>query len=113
MMPVQAPSSSSETSVDSEFDDAVRDFQSEIGDHELFDFNALHTVHDLNNEIQKTQEEQGRKRQLRNMQMMARLLDRLDQYSGVVETFVQVKPAVLALIWVCSSVLNIFPQTYA
>ena len=112
-MPVQAPSSSSATSVDSEFDVAVRDFHGEFGDQELFDFNALHTVDDLNNEIQKTQEEQGRKRQLRNMQMIARLLDCLDQYSGVVETFVQVKPAVLALIWVCSPVLNISPQTYA
>ena len=111
-MLVQASSSSSATSVKSDFDVAVSDFQGEVADQELLDFNALHTVDDLYNEIQKTQEEQGRNRQLRNMKQMKPLLDCLEQYSSVLDTFVQVKPSVLALIWVSSPVLNVFSQTY-
>ena len=112
-MLVHAPSSSSVTSVKSDFDVAVSDFQGEVGDQELFDFNALYTVDDLYNEIQKTQEEQGRNRQLRNMNKMKPLLDCLEQYSSVLDTFVQVKPSVLALIWVGSLVLSLFLQSYS
>ena len=95
----------------SDFDVAVSDFQGEV-DQKLFDFNALYTVDDLYNEIQKTQEDQGRNRELRNMNKMKPLLDCLEQYSSVLDTFVQVKPSVLALIWVGSPVLNIFPRNY-
>ncbi len=111
-MLVQAPSSSSATSVKSDFDVAVSDFQSEVADQKLFDFDVLYTVDDLYNEIKKTQEEQGRNRQLRNMKKMEPLIDRLEQYSSVLNTFVQVKPSVLALIWVSSPVLKLFPQRY-
>lgn len=112
MMLVQAPSSSSATSVNSDFDDAVRDFQGEFRDQELFDFTALHTGDDLYSEIQKTQEEQGRNKQLRNMKKIQPLLDCLEQYSSVLEVFVQVKPSVLALIWVGTPVVTIFHETY-
>ena len=112
MMPIQAPSSSSATLVNSDFDDAVRDFQGEFRDQELFDFNVLHSCDDLYSEIQKTQEEQGRSKQLRNMRKIQPLLDCLEHYSSVLKIFVQVKPSVLALIWVGSPVMNIFHQTY-
>ena len=112
MMLIQAPSSSSATLVNSDFDDAVRDFQGEFRDQELFDFNVLHSCDDLYSEIQKTQEEQGRSKQLRNMKKIQPLLDCLEHYSSVLEIFVQVKPSVLALIWVGSPVMNIFHQTY-
>ena len=111
-MPVQTPSSSSATPANSDFDDAVRDFQGEFRDQELFDFNALHTADDLYSEIQKTQEEQGRNKQLRNMKKIQPLLDCLEHYSSVLETFVQVKPSVLALIWVSSPVISVFHQPY-
>lgn len=110
-MLVPAPLSSSATSVNSDFDVAVSDFQGEVADQELFDFNALYTVDDLYNEIQKTQEEQGRSRQLRNMKKMEPLLDCLEQYSSVLNTFVQVKPSVLALIWVGSPVFILFSRS--
>ena len=111
-MQVQTPSSGSATPLNSDFDDAVRDFQNEFRDQELFDFNALHTADDLYSEIQKIQEEQGRNKQLRNMKKIQPLLDCLEHYSIVLETFVQVKPAVLALIWVSSPVISIFHQSY-
>ena len=111
-MLAQAPSSSSATSVKSDFEVAVSDFQGEVANQELFDFNALYTVDDLYDEIQKTQEEQGRSRQLRNMKKMEPLLDCLEQYSSVLTTFVQVKPSVLALIWVGSPVHKLFSQGY-
>lgn len=111
-MPAQTPSSSSATPVNSDFDNAVRDFQGEFRDQELFDFNSLHTADDLYGEIQKTQEEQGRNKQLRNMKKIQPLLDCLEHYSSVLETLVQVKPSVLALIWVSSPVISISNQPY-
>ena len=96
-----AHASISTASTTSSFDAAVRDFQNEFADQEAFDFSAFQTIDEVYNEINKTQEEQGRRGQLRNMKKLAPFLDCLAQYSGVLDTFVQVKPDVLALIWVC------------
>ncbi len=100
-MLVHTASPSEDTSAKSIFDKAVSDFQDEVDDQELFDIDAIQTADDLYKEIEKTQEEQGRNRQLRNMKQMAPLIECLEHYSSVLDTFVQVKPAVLALIWVC------------
>ena len=96
-----AHASISSASTISSFGAAVRDFQNEFADQEAFDFGAFQTIDDVYDEINKTQEEQGQRGQLRNMKKLAPFLDCLAQYSGVLDTFVQVKPGVLALIWVC------------
>lgn len=82
------------------FDAAVKDFQDELPDRDEFDFLAIKTIDDVYEEIERTQEEQGQKGQLRNMKGIAPFLACLEQYSGILDTFVQVKPNVLALIWV-------------
>ena len=82
------------------FDAAVKDFQDELSDKEEFIFQGIETIHDVYREIERTQEEQGRTRQLRNMKKIAPFLTCLEEYSGVLETFVQAKASVLALIWV-------------
>ena len=82
------------------FDAAVKDFQDELPDRNGFDFRGLDTVDDVWYEIRKTQEEQGQKGKLRNLERIKPFLVCLEQYYGVLDTFVQVKPNVLALIWV-------------
>ena len=82
------------------FDAAVEDFQNDLPDRDEFDFLAIETIDDVYKEIDRTQEEQGRKGQLRNMKKIAPFLACLEQYSQVLDTLIQVKPSVLALIWV-------------
>lgn len=82
------------------FDAAVKDFQDELPDSDEFDSLAIKTIDDVYKEINRIQEEQGRKGELRNMNRIAPFLVCLEQYSNVLDTFVQVKPSVLALIWV-------------
>ena len=82
------------------FDTAVKDFQDELPDKKEFNFQGIETIDDVYREIERTQEEQGQTRQLRNMKKIAPFLTCLEEYSGVLETFVQAKASVLALIWV-------------
>ena len=82
------------------FDAAVKDFQDELPDKEEFNFQGIETIDDVYREIERTQEEQGQTRQLRNMKKIAPFLACLEQYSGVLDTLVQAKASVLALIWV-------------
>lgn len=82
------------------FDAAVKDFQDELPDRDEFDFRGIETIDDVYKEIDRTQDEQGRKGTLRNMKRIEPFLACLEQYSGVLDTFVQVKANVLALIWV-------------
>ena len=82
------------------FDTAVKDFQDELPDREEFNFQGVETIDDVYREIERTQEEQGRTLQLRGMKKIAPLLTCLEEYSGVLDTFVQAKASVLALIWV-------------
>jgi len=60
-------------------------------------FASIKEVYDVTDQIQK---ERSRSRTLRNLRRIEPYLDCLQHYSKVVETFVQVKPDVLALIWV-------------
>ena len=82
------------------FDTAVKDFLDELPDREEFNFKGVETIDDLYREIERTQEEHGRTRQLRNMKKIAPFLACLEEYSGVLDTLVQAKASVLALIWV-------------
>ncbi len=87
-------------SAKSVFDAAVKDFQEELQDRDAFDFRGIETIDDVYKEIDRTQDEQGRKGKLRNMKKIEPFLACLEAYSAVLDTFVQVKANVLALIWV-------------
>lgn len=82
------------------FDTAVKDFQDELADRDEVDFRGIETIDDVYKEIGIIQEEQGRKGKLRFMKRIEPFLACLEQYSDVLDTFVQVKANVLALIWV-------------
>jgi hypothetical protein len=94
------------------FQSAATDFLESLADKESFDFSGFQTVDDVIKEIQKTQDEQGRTRGLRNMKKIQPFLDGIQQYANVLNTFVQVKPDVLALIWVTSPLINTHIKYY-
>ncbi len=95
-----AETPSTAASAQSIFDSAVKDFQDELVDRKEFDFRGIETIDDVYKDINITQEEQGRKGMLRNMKRIEPFLACLEQYSAVLDTFVQVKANILALIWV-------------
>ena len=94
-------------SAPSVFDTAVKDFQDELADRDELNFRGIENIDDVYREIHITQEEQGRDGKLRNMKRMEPFLTCLQQYSDVLDTFVQAKASVLALIWVGENRLSL------
>ncbi|KAF8541863.1 hypothetical protein BDD12DRAFT_827786 [Trichophaea hybrida] len=60
------------------------------------------TINDIWKAIQETQEKQSKLGMLGNMNKIRPYLDGLQRYAKVIEVFVQVNPAILALIWLSS-----------
>ena len=87
-------------SAQSVFDAAVKDFQNELAGSDEVDFRGIETIEDVRHEIRVIQEEQGRKGKLRNLKRIEPFLACLEEYTDVLDTFVQAKANVLALIWV-------------
>jgi len=71
-----------------------------LTEKEKAEFLKLQTIGDVYAETDRIQREQGNKGLLRNLKQIEPYLLWLKQYSGVIEVFVQVKPQILALIWV-------------
>lgn len=66
-------------------------------DTELF---QLTTFDDLKSSIKRIETEQAARKGLRNLNKIKPFLNGLKQYAGVLEVFVQVKPEIIAFIWV-------------
>ncbi|KAF5721586.1 NACHT domain-containing protein [Fusarium mundagurra] len=63
---------------------------------EILSAGTIEEVYKLTNDIQSKLAPQGK---LRHLAKIKPFLDRLSEYAGVIEVFVQVKPDILALIW--------------
>jgi len=82
------------------FEKSIRDFKANLKDDELYSeilqTTTIDQVYDLTD---KLQEEQAKNGHMRHLSKIAPFLERLQGYVGAIETFVQVKPDILALIW--------------
>ncbi|RSL98170.1 hypothetical protein CDV31_012704 [Fusarium ambrosium] len=82
------------------FESAIQKFKDDLKNPEHYDkilqTTSIDQVYDATDEIQKEQSKNGR---LRHLSKIEPFLSRLRDYSSVVETFVQAKPDILALIW--------------
>jgi hypothetical protein len=82
------------------FDAAKCEFEAELPSrvpfHSLLSATTIEEVYDS---MEKYQKEQFKTTQLRHLQRIQPFLNRLKEYAGVIEVFVQVKPDILALIW--------------
>ena len=89
------------TSFITSFNTARQEFLHDFPDDEyaqtLSQFTSIDDVYNATDAIQK---KQGETRMLRNLAKIQPYLNCLDQYATVLDTVVQVKPEVLALIWV-------------
>ncbi|GKT97339.1 hypothetical protein Ct61P_15189 [Colletotrichum tofieldiae] len=82
------------------FENAKAAFRAKLKDKDLFQqllqTTSIEQVWQTTNEIQTRQEVEKR---MRFMGKIKTFLDKLSDYASVVDTFVQVKPDVMALIW--------------
>ena len=83
------------------FDTACQEFLRDFPDDEYRQaLSQLTTIDDVYNATDEIQKKQGESRMLQNMAKIQPYLICLNQYVTVVDTVVQVKPEILALIWV-------------
>ncbi|RYP65442.1 hypothetical protein DL771_008314 [Monosporascus sp. 5C6A] len=82
------------------FNKAIREFKAGLQNGNLYaeilQTTSIDQVYDFTD---KLQEEQGKGNHLRHLAKIRPYLDRLQGYSGAIDTFVQAKPDILALIW--------------
>ncbi|KAL6796983.1 hypothetical protein J3E68DRAFT_450030 [Trichoderma sp. SZMC 28012] len=82
------------------FSEAVREFKSKLKNEQLFaeiiKTKTIDEVYDATDALQAEQAKQGR---LRHLSKIKPFLEGLQGYADIIDTFVQVKPDVLALIW--------------
>lgn len=82
------------------FQNAKQDFMSSLKDPSLFDSVSKTTsIDDIYAFTAQLQHDQGKRRGLRGLRKISPYLDRLKQYAGVIEVFMQAKPEILTLIW--------------
>ncbi|KAL4877424.1 hypothetical protein BJY04DRAFT_198337 [Aspergillus karnatakaensis] len=84
----------------SAFQAAMDEFKTQLDNDKLYaeilSVKSIDEVYDLTDKLQA---EQGKKGQLRHLAKLEPYLNRLREYSGVIEVFLQVQPDIMALIW--------------
>lgn len=96
---------------DSAFSRVLSAFRSRLSQQNIGDFQFT-TFEDLKNVITKIQTEQAQRRSLRNLNKIRPLLNGLEQYSKVIEVFVNAKPDIMSFVWVSNSIPVTVPTRY-
>ncbi|CVK97829.1 uncharacterized protein FPRN_10771 [Fusarium proliferatum] len=92
--------SSSTDQVSEVFEKAKADFLNGIKDQKLrIQLQKATTIDDIWDYTDQLQKDQGSNKRLRGMKRIGPYIERLQEYAGVIEVFVQAKPDILALIW--------------
>ncbi|RBQ76481.1 hypothetical protein FVER14953_03349 [Fusarium verticillioides] len=82
------------------FEAAMLDFKDKLKGHSFYDQIIQTTsIEQVYQDIERLQDKQAKSGRLRHLSKIEPFLARLREYSSVVETFVQAKPDILALIW--------------
>jgi len=86
------------------FERALGRFLGSLDVEEKKSFDRINTVDDVWTLIESLEEEQGARKSLRNMKRLEPFINALSQYAKVIEVFVQAKPEIGSLLWVCCKV---------
>jgi hypothetical protein len=82
------------------FQSVISDFKQKLANDNLYSeilkTTSIDQVYDLTDKLQEQQQKTGH---LRHLSKIGPYLERLRDYTGAIEVFVQVKPDILALIW--------------
>lgn len=82
------------------FQNAKKDFLASLKDPDLFNsISNIKSIDEVYAFTDQLQNDQSKRHGLRNLSKIKPYLNRLKEYAGVIEIFVQVKPDILALIW--------------
>ena len=82
------------------FDTAKKSFRQSLKDEAVFrDILETTSIEKVWQAVQAVQAKQDNEKRLRNMAKIRGFLDKLSAYAVTVDTFVQVKPEIMALIW--------------
>jgi len=82
------------------FDAAKREFEDGLPSHaQLRDLSAFNSIDKVWEAVEKLQANQSKRNHQRALGRIRPFLERLQSYAIVVDTFVQVKPDIMALIW--------------
>ncbi|KAF5013486.1 hypothetical protein FDECE_511 [Fusarium decemcellulare] len=82
------------------FEKAKSDFLNGVKDPKLrSQLGTATTIDDIWDYTEKLQKDQADRKRLRGLKKIGPYIERLKEYAGVIEVFVQAKPDVLALIW--------------
>jgi hypothetical protein len=86
--------------VEDAFNSAKQAFRNSLADPNLYnEILTATTITDVYKLTTKLQEDMASQAGLRHLRRVRPFLERLSAYAGVLDTFIQVKPDVLALIW--------------
>ncbi|ERF71684.1 hypothetical protein EPUS_08997 [Endocarpon pusillum Z07020] len=86
--------------VQAAFQSVIHDFKDKLSDTKLYnEILKTTSIDEVYDATDKLQEEQAKNGHLRHLSKIEPYLERLREYSGAIDTFVQTKPNVLALIW--------------
>lgn len=88
------------------FEAAKEGFLKGLKDPDVYNFSQFTSINDVYDTTDKIQQEQNRSGTLQGLNRIRPYLDCLSQYVGVIDTFTQVKPDLLCLIWVCLFLLE-------
>jgi hypothetical protein len=82
------------------FDTAKKSFRQSLKDEAVFrDILETTSIEKVWQAVQAVQAKQDNEKRLRNMAKIRGFLDKLSAYAVTVDTFVQVRPEIMALIW--------------
>lgn len=82
------------------FFDARREFLNNLHNPNQYNFSAIGSIDDVYDVIDDIQKTQSSTKSLRALKRIKPYIDGLKEYIGVVDTFAQVKPDIICLIWV-------------
>ena len=94
---------SAQDPIEDDFEAARQDFLRSLKDRDVSSFSQFTSINNVYDTTDKIQDEQRRSGTLQDLNRIRPYLDCLSQYVGVMDTFIQVKPDILCLIWVCHS----------
>jgi hypothetical protein len=92
---------SAQDPIEDTFEAARQEFLRSLKGRDVYNFSQFTSINHVYDTTDKIQVEQGKSGALRGLNRIRPYLDCLSQYVGVIDTFIQAKPDILCLIWVC------------
>lgn len=83
-----------------EFEKVIERFTNELPATERIAFSQAHSISAVYEEVYLIQQTQEKSKALRYLNRLKPFLDGLDKYSRVIDTFISVKPELMAYLWV-------------